>query len=80
MRPFSAAWFREQRAVVEARWYLWLVVVVFFIYGLGGFVWCVYNRWWVGAAFTTFWLVALVVLFGPSRRGWQRRRAQRRAR
>jgi membrane protein YdbS with pleckstrin-like domain len=80
MTPFTTKWFREQRAITAERWYLWPMLVVLFIYGLGGLLWCIYNDWWSAAALTAVWLVALVTLLGPSRHGWQRRRTDRDAR
>jgi hypothetical protein len=77
MRPFSSAWWRQERRAVEQRPYLWPGVVVLGLYGLGGLAWCLYNGWWTGAGFTAAWTTALLVLFGPSRHGWQRRKEER---
>ncbi len=77
MRSFSKAWFLEQRSLTKKRGYLWPGFIVFFIFGLGGVAWCAYNGWWSGVAFTLFWLLLLVSIFGPCRRGWQRQQGQR---
>jgi hypothetical protein len=77
MRPFSTAWWRQERRSTEQRWYLWPVTLVLAVYGLGGFAWLIYNGWWAGAAFTAAWMTALVVMFAPSRNGWRRRRQER---
>jgi hypothetical protein len=63
MRPFSTAWWRQERRSTEQRWYLWPVTLVLAIYGLGSFAWLIYNGWWASAAFTAAWMTALVVRF-----------------
>lgn len=77
MRPFPPAWFRAQRLLMRRRWYLWPMVLVLAVYGTGGLAWCLYNRWWDGAALTVVWLAGLAYLFGPSKVAWDERRARR---
>jgi hypothetical protein len=79
MRPFSPAWFREEREAATRRWYLWPVSVALGAYLAGGLLWCLYKGFWAGAAFTGFALVAHVFLFAvPSRVGWKACRNARR--
>jgi uncharacterized membrane protein len=76
MRPFSPAWFRQERQAAARRWYLWPYSVALGLYFAGGVVWCLYKGFWAGAAFTAAALVGHIFLFAvPSRRASKARRA-----
>jgi hypothetical protein len=72
MRPFTAAWFRQERAATAKRWYLWPYYLTLGVFMAGGIAWCVYKAYWSGVAFTSAVLTLHVLLFlMPTRAGWK---------
>lgn len=77
VRSLCKSWWRQERQKTEQRWYLWPITLLLAAYGVGGLAWCLYNGWWAGAAFMTFWTTALIVMGSPSKVGWEHRKSAR---
>ncbi|MFN2538391.1 MAG: hypothetical protein ABR549_09595 [Mycobacteriales bacterium] len=78
MRPFSADWFRQERAKMRGQGHVWPLAVALAVVGVGALTRFIYKGWWPAAAVGTLWLVILTVVGGPAQTGWKKRRQEKR--